>query len=117
MRSRIDVRYLAPLHHNRRGRAIACMAMAFVFAGQASTAQAQSPSDSGTPGITVDPNGPRTPAQLGYAQSYADTKGAHFINALKVRMATFASTSGVAPELVGSPAPMRVVSGESPEYF
>jgi len=82
------------------------IAMAFAFAGQTSTAQAQGPSDSGTAGITVDPSGPRTPAQLGYTQSYADTKVAHFTNALKVRMTRFASTSGVAPELVGPPAPM-----------
>jgi hypothetical protein len=87
------------------------IAMAFAFAGQTSTAQAQGPSDSGTAGITVDPSGPRTPAQLGYTQSYADTKVAHFTNALKVRMTRFASTSGVAPELVGPPAPMTATSG------
>ena len=109
----VCVRLAAALGHRRRPRVIAGLAMAtaLVFAGQISPVMASGPLDSGTPGITVDPHGPRTPAQLGYTQAYADAKNVHFASALKTRMATFASTSGVATALVGPPTPIASSSG------
>lgn len=93
-------------HHSRRVRAIAgvLLAGAVLLPAQASLALAANPVDAGTAGIQVDPNGPRTPAQLGYTQAYADAKNAQFAKALQARMSTFASTGGIAP--AAGPVPM-----------
>lgn len=75
------------------------LAVAVMVPSQVQPALAADPNaDSGTPGIQLDPNGPRTPEELGYTQAYADAKNAQFTLALRTRMATFAATGGIAPE-------------------
>jgi hypothetical protein len=81
------------------------LALAVLVPSQVALVQAANPVV-GTPGIQVDPNGPRTPTQLGFTQAYADAKNAVFAKALQARMSTFASTDGVASEKATTVVPM-----------
>lgn len=87
-----------PIVRSTRMMAGLVLAVTLAVSAQVQPALAADPTgDSGTPGIQIDPNGPRTPAQLGYTKAYADAKNTQFAQALKARMATFAATGGVAP--------------------
>ena len=59
------------------------MGCAMLLGAQVPRASAGGPPGATTgTGISIDPNGPRTPAALGYTQAYADAKGAQLAQAI-----------------------------------
>lgn len=74
------------------------MGCAMLLGAQVPRASAGGPPGATTgTGVSIDPNGPRTPAARGYTQAYADAKGAQLAQAMQKRSSAFASTGGVAP--------------------
>jgi hypothetical protein len=89
------------------------LALAVMLPAQASLTVAAAPTDTGTPGIRIDPNGPRTPAEMGYSQAYADAKLAKFDSAMKTRMIKFSATGGIAPEVASTPGSVMPMDSSS----